>query len=188
MNPNLTGTPATARSRTLTHPGPFNPVRIQSKRCAKSRHFRLKLQPGLSLFDALIKPLQSAGVGSASVTILGGYFDNLDYCVAPPDPTKSSVIAYTPPIAAGRGFMIFGNATVGKNADGAPIVHCHAALRTETGDIKGGHIITQTCIVGSKGASALVTTLDGFELRVTFDAETNIALLQPQDQEVSRHE
>ncbi|WP_394755104.1 PPC domain-containing DNA-binding protein [Rhodoferax sp.] len=185
MNPAVPSTLPSVRSRTLTHPGPFNPVRIQSKRCAKSRHFRLYLQPGLSLFDALIKPLTSAGVGSASVTILGGYFDNLDYCVAPPDPSKSSVIAYTPPIHSGSGFMIFGNATVGKNVDGTPIVHCHAALRTETGAVKGGHIITQTCIVGSQSASALVTTLDGFELRVMFDAETNIPLLQPQ--EVSSH-
>lgn len=172
---------STARSRTLAHPGPFNPVRIQSKRCAKSRHFRLALQPGLSLFDAIIHPLASEGVVSASITILGGYFDNLDYCVAPPDPSKTSVIAYTPPIHAGSGYMIFGNATVGKNTDGSPIVHCHAALRTAAGEVKGGHIITQTCIVGLQAASALVTTLDGFELRVMFDAETNIALLQPQE-------
>ncbi|MFC5523244.1 PPC domain-containing DNA-binding protein [Polaromonas jejuensis] len=173
------------RSRTLVHPGPFNPVRIQSKHCARGRHFRLALQPGLSLFDALVKPLASVGVENASVTILGGCFDNLDYCVAGPDPSRNALVAYTQPIHAGRAFMIFGNATLGKSASGQPIVHCHAALRTQSGEVKGGHILTQSCVVAGTAISALVTSLEGFELRVMFDPETNISLLQPQ--EVARH-
>jgi hypothetical protein len=30
------------------HPGPFNPVRIASRSVERARHFRLRLQPGLS--------------------------------------------------------------------------------------------------------------------------------------------
>ncbi|MBP7002638.1 DUF296 domain-containing protein [Amaricoccus sp.] len=167
------------RPRTLVHPGRFNPVRIQSQRSASGRHVRLALLPGVTLFDGLIQPLAALGITSASTTILGGFFDRLDYCVAPPDPEGSAVIAYTRPIPAGRACMIFGNATIGRSMKGAPLVHCHAAIRTEAGEVKGGHILTETCVVGRAPIPVLVTSLDEFELRQAFDPETNIPLLQP---------
>jgi hypothetical protein len=119
------------------------------------------------------------GIENASTTILGGFFDELQYCLAPPDPSERAVIAYTQPRAAGRCAMVFGNATIGKGADGHPLVHCHAAIRTEGGEMRGGHIITQASIVGCDPIAVLVTSLEGFELQVAFDAETNIALMQP---------
>jgi predicted DNA-binding protein with PD1-like motif len=142
----------------------------------------LALQPGRSLFDALVTPLAGIGVKNASTTILGGFFTELQYCVAPPDPSHKAVIAYTQPIHAGRAYMIFGNATLGKDAQGKPLVHCHAAIRTEGGQTKGGHILTESSIVGPEPISVLVTSLDGFELRVTFDPETNIPLLLPHEE------
>lgn len=169
------------RPRTLIHPGRFNPVRIQSLASASARHVRLALQPGLSLYDALVGPLADQGITSASTTILGGFFDDLAYCVAPPDPTGRAVIAYTSPIAAGRAFMVFGNATIGKSQTGSPLVHCHAAIRTEAGAMMGGHILTESCIVGPEPIPVLVTSLDDFELRQAYDAETNIPLLQPRE-------
>jgi predicted DNA-binding protein with PD1-like motif len=167
------------RPRTLIHPGAFNPVRIHSRHCQCARHVRLALQPGRSLFDALVRPLADMGIENASTTILGGFFDELQYCLAPPDPSERAVIAYTQPRAAGRCAMVFGNATIGKGADGRPLVHCHAAIRTESGEMRGGHIIAQASIVGCDPIAVLVTSLEGFELQVAFDAETNIALMQP---------
>lgn len=167
------------RPRTLIHPGPFQPVRIQSRHCTRGRHVRLALQPGRSLYDALVRPLAAAGIAHASTTILGGFFDVLYYCVAPPDPSGQAVIAYSPPLAVGRCAMVFGNATLGVDACGRPLVHCHAAIRTECGQTRGGHIITEQSIVGPEPITVLVTALEGFELRVAFDAETNIRLIQP---------
>jgi predicted DNA-binding protein with PD1-like motif len=167
------------RPRTLIHPGRFNPVRIQSLRSSKGRHVRLALLPGVSLFDGLVKPLADIGITSASTTILGGYFEGVQYCVAPPDQQGGAVIAYSKPIPAGRTYMIFGNATLGKSINGSPLVHCHAAIRTESGEVKGGHILTETCIVSRDPVPVLVTSLDEFELRQAYDPETNIPLLQP---------
>ncbi len=167
------------RPRTLIHPGAFNPIRIQSKHAHRGNHIRLSLQPGLSLYDALVKPLAEIGVKHASTTILGGFFEALDYCVAPPDPSGRAIVAYTDPIHAGWAYMVFGNATIGKNQRGSPIVHCHAAIHTEDGSTKGGHILTDTSIVGPTPIPVLVTALHGFELRVAYDPETNIPLLQP---------
>lgn len=171
--------PHVPRPRTLIHPGRFNPVRIQSLRSTAGRHVRLALMPGTSLFDGLVRPLAEIGIRNASTTILGGYFSALFFCVAPPDPTGEAVIAYGPPIDAGRTYMVFGNATIGKSMKGEPLVHCHAAIRTERGEVKGGHILTDRCIVEGHPIPVLVTSLDEFELRQAYDPETNIPLLQP---------
>lgn len=169
------------RARTLIHPGPFNPVRIHSRHSPAARHVRLLLQPGMSLFDALVQPLAEAGIHSASTTILGGAFERLLFCVAPPDPSKKALIAYSKPRDAGRAYMVFGNATLGKGLENEPVVHCHAAIHTAAG-VRGGHIVPQASIVGPDPIPVLVTSIDGFELRVAFDPETNIPLMQPHEE------
>ena len=176
----LRGIQALPRPRTLIHPGAFNPVRIHSRCAGHGRHVRLLLRPGASLFDAMVDTLAEAGIANASMTILGGGFRHLDYCTAPPDPQHRMVVAYTAPISAGAAYLIFGNATLGKTDAGAPLVHCHAAFCDETGAPLGGHIVPQTTIVGEQPVPVLVTSLEGFELRATYDAETNLRLLQPQ--------
>jgi predicted DNA-binding protein with PD1-like motif len=169
------------RARTLTHPGPVNPVRIQSRQTARARHFRFQLSPGESLFSGLVTPLTALGIECASTTILGGVFDRLQYCTAPPDPNHEAIIAYTAPVESGRTWMVFGNATIAKGRDLQPLVHCHATIRTQAGVLRGGHVIARTAVVGAAPISVLVTALEGFELRVEFDPETNIQLIQPLD-------
>lgn len=171
----------TPRPRTLIHPGKSIATRILHRHCEQGRHIRLSLKPGTSLFDALISPLQELGIQSASTTILGGEMDRLSYCVAPPDASGQAVISYTEPIDAGQACFIFGNATVGKDAVGRPIVHCHAAFRTASGSIKGGHIITQATIIGAQPITVLVTAFNAFDLQVSYDPETNISLIQPRE-------
>ncbi len=170
-------------ARTLQHPGPVSSLRINSCSGAGSRHFRLRLEPGRSLFDALVQPLAKAGVQSAGMVIFGGYFERLDYCVGQVDPTQNALFNYAAPRQAGAAYMMAGNATLGKTHDGLPAVHCHAALRTQAGEVKGGHIVTEASIIGARPLVVLVTAFDDFELRVTFDAETNISLFQPQHHE-----
>lgn len=171
----------TVRPRTLIHPGKSIPTRILHRHCTTGRHFRLSLQPGLSLHEALVLPLQAIGVRSASTTLLGGQMNQLLYCVAPPDASGQAVICYTAPIDAGQAHFIFGNATVGRDTQDKPIVHCHAAFRTATGAIKGGHIITQQTMIGPHPITVLVTAFSEFDLQVCYDPETNISLIQPRE-------
>lgn len=177
----LRGTPALPRPRTLIHPGAYNPVRIHSCSALQGRHIRLALRPGASLFDAIVLALSQAGVANASMTLLGGAFSHIDYCTAPPDPSHRTVVAYTEPIAVGPAYLIFGNATLGKTDGGQPLVHCHAAFRGDQGPPAGGHLVTQSTIVGSQPIPVLVTSLEGFDLRASYDPETNLRLLQPQE-------
>jgi predicted DNA-binding protein with PD1-like motif len=165
--------------RALIHPGKPLAQRIQSLHAQAAQHIRLCLPPKMSLFSALVEQLQAEGITDASITILGGQFSRLQYCVAPPDPLNEAVIRYSSPIDAGSSEFIFGNATIGKNLDGKSIVHCHAAFVDSTGSPRGGHIIASESYVGDRAIFALITSLDEFELRVGLDSETNIPLLRP---------
>lgn len=167
------------RPRMLRHPGPFNPIRIQSMHDLQGRHIRLQLMPGWLLYDAIADALNQLEVGSASMTILGGAFESLSYCVAPPDPEGKALIAYSKPIEAGSAYMIFGNATLACDIQGRPLVHCHAAIRDEQNRIRGGHIVPGDSVVGNYPIPVLVTAFEGFELRQGVDEETNIPLLKP---------
>lgn len=172
--------PLPPRPRTLIHPGRASGNRFQTEASMQGQHYLLRLEPGRSLYDAMIEPLARHRVQFASTTILGGWFETLDYCVAPPDPSGQAVIAYTRPIAAGAAHMVFGNATIGVDTARRPLVHCHAAICTADGVLRGGHILTERSIIGPQPISVLVTAFAGFELRQAYDEETNIPLLRPE--------
>ena len=168
------------RPRTLVHPGPVGPIRIEHRHANLGRHFRLALEPGRTMQDAIIEPLLALGVQAASMTLLGGRVSRLLYCVAPPDPTGERVANYTRPIDAGAATFIFGNATLGRNGRGEPVVHCHATFVCEDGSVRGGHVVVDRSVVEA-GATipVLATSLDGIELRITQDDETHMPLMRP---------
>jgi hypothetical protein len=170
---------ALPRARTLVHPGPVGPIRIEHRHASVARHFRLGLEPGRTMEEALIAPLLLLGVQSASMTLLDGKLERLLYCVAPPDPTGERVANYTRPIDAGAATLIFGNATLGKSAHGEPVVHCHATFVCADGRVRGGHIVVDRSVVGAASLTVLATSLDGIELRITQDAETHMPLMRP---------
>ena len=170
---------ALPRARTLVHPGPVAAIRIEHRHANQARHFRLALEPGRTLEDAIIEPLLLLGVTAASMTLLGGRLETLLYCVAPPDPTGERVANYTRPIPAGPATLIFGNATLGKNARGEAIVHCHATFVCADGRVRGGHIVVDRSVVGAAPVAVLATSLDGIELRITQDEETHMPLMRP---------
>jgi len=170
---------ALPRPRTLVHPGPVGAIRIEHRHANRARHFRLALEPGRTLQDAIIEPLMGLGVQAASMTILGGRFGRLLYCVAPPDPTGERVANYTRPIEAGAATLIFGNATLGKSTRGEPLVHCHATFVCEDGNVRGGHVVVDRSTVADAPIAVLVTSLEGIELRITQDEETHMPLMRP---------
>ena len=170
---------ALPRARTLVHPGPVGPIRIEHRHANLGRHFRLALAPGRTLADAIVEPLLRRGVRAASMTLLGGRLTRLLYCVAPPDPSGERVANYTRPIEVGAATLIFGNATLGQSARGEPLVHCHATFVCEDGRVRGGHIVVDRSLVADATIPVLATSLDGIELRITQDEETHMPLMRP---------
>ncbi|HEY0297523.1 MAG TPA: DUF296 domain-containing protein [Bordetella sp.] len=167
------------RPRAWTHPGPVQAQRITRCGAARGRHLRIALPPGASLFDGLVQPLAALGIRNAAINILGGEFEQLVFCVAPPDPTGRVAVAYTDPIDAGRAYLLGANATLGSNEAGQPMVHCHGGLRDAAGQLLGGHLLPQACMVGRQELIAFAVSLEGFAVQVGYDPETMISLFQP---------
>jgi predicted DNA-binding protein with PD1-like motif len=169
---------ALPRARTLAHPGPAAPVRLEHLHAAAARHVRLALAPGLSVRDAIVRPLHALGIRAASMTLLGGSLAQLHYCIAPADASGERVANYTRPIAAGASALVFGNATLGLGPRGEPLVHCHATFVRADGQVRGGHVVVDRSIVAAPIA-VLATALDGIALRIVHDPETNMPLMRP---------
>lgn len=176
----MVGTP---RSRTFAHPGPYGGVRIDHKQAVQGRHFRFTLPQGHSLFDSIVDALSSVDVHNASMTLMGGNLDELSFCLAPPDTSRRVVATYTAPEVVRSAQFIFGNATLGKSAAGAPVIHCHAVFRMADGAVCGGHLLTERAFVGANPVRIIATSLDGFELRISFDEETQMPLMRPKSGE-----
>ncbi|MDM0115131.1 DUF296 domain-containing protein [Variovorax sp. J22R133] len=174
--------PGPPRSRTFVHPGPFGAVRIETLCAGQGRHFRLALPSGSSLYDGIVDALASVDVQNASMTLIDGDLDALSFCLARADVTKRVVAAYTKPQSVRGARFIFGNATLGKSPSGAPVVHCHAVFRMADGKVRGGHLLTEQCIVGAHPVMVVATSLDGFDLRISYDEETHMPLMRPQSE------
>lgn len=171
--------PALPRPRTIVHPGPYGAVRIEHMQADRGRHFRLSLPQGRSLYESIAELLASVDVHNASMTLLDGDLEGLSFCLAQPDVAGRVVATYGAPQVVQSAQFIFGNATLGKSPTGSPIIHCHAVFRTADGAVHGGHLLTETAIVGASPVKVVATALDGFDLRISDDEETGMPLLRP---------
>lgn len=172
--------PTVPLSRRLQHPGPPVARRLQSCEGPQALQLRLQLSPGLSLHEAVVRPLVARGVRSAALSLLGGWFSALQYCVGPATPEGPAVAAYAPPAVAGAGCLIAGEATLGLDLGGEPMVHCHAMLRDGQGALCGGHLMTRHCVIGDAPITARVTVFEHFDLHLSADAETAVSLFLPE--------
>ncbi len=163
--------------RTLTQPGPVHPNRIDSF-AGTLVPLRFRLQPGLSLTQALTGPLVEAGFQSATLTMRGGALDPFRYVMPGPADSPAHVAYFTAPRAPeGVTRIEQANATFGWN-DATPFLHCHAAWIEPDGQRRGGHILPGDSIV----CDATWVDAWGFrDIRVATapDPETNFTLFQP---------
>jgi predicted DNA-binding protein with PD1-like motif len=163
--------------RTLHQPGPVHPDRIDVLR-AEPRLLRFRLQPGLTLNEALTAPLVEAGFQSAAVTVRGATMDPFRY-VRPARSTDDNHVAWfsATHAPAGASTIEQANATFGW-AGGAPSVHCHAVWCEPDGSRRGGHILPLESLV-AEGAEVTAWGFASVRIEALPDPETNFTLFQP---------
>lgn len=163
--------------RRLAQPGPAHPERIESYE-GHSRRLEFSLQPGLSLNDALTRPLVASGIRCAALVFQGGALGPFSY-VMPGPPTDNQHAAYfsTPRSPLGETAVEIANATFGWR-DGAPFVHCHGAWIEDGTRRRGGHMLPHETMV----ASATIVhawALPDVMVQADDDEETNFTLFHP---------
>lgn len=167
------------RPRTLVHPGPMASVRLAHVAAHGQRQWRLTLGSGQVLLTALTAALAEQGVQAAALALLGGELQTVAYCLPIPDPEGQVIATYGAPLVLHNAALLRGSATLGQAVDGAPVIHCHATFADAQGSLRGGHVLTDRTVIGRRPLTVLATALDGIDLRLGFDPETRLHMLQP---------
>jgi predicted DNA-binding protein with PD1-like motif len=167
------------RPRTMVHPGPRARVRLEHVAASGNRHMRMTLSAGTHLHEGLTQALAATGAQAAAMALMGGDLDEVAYCLPIPDPEGQVIATYGEPHVLRGASLLRGSATLGQDAQGAPVIHCHASFCDAEGQVRGGHVLTQRTVVGRQPVVVLVSVLDGVALRLGFDAETRLNMLRP---------
>lgn len=163
--------------RRLVQPGPVLPKRFESYE-GHSRRLEFPLTTGLSLNDALTRPLVGAGMRSAALVFQGGALGPFSY-VMPGPPTDDTHVAYfsAPRSPPGATVVEIANATFGWR-DGEPFVHCHGAWIEEGTHRRGGHMLPHETFVAAE-TIVHAWALPDVTIHVDPDPETNFTLFHP---------
>jgi predicted DNA-binding protein with PD1-like motif len=164
--------------RTLVQPGPASAERVETLRGTCTR-FDFQLEPGLTLADAISRPLIQAGVRGATLQFAGATLEPFRY-VMPGPPDGPAHVAYfsAPRALAGPTRIEIANVTFG-HANGNKLLHCHAAWQEQHAGRRGGHILLDDSVVTAPAAVTAWTFTDiGFCAEP--DPETNFTLLRPE--------
>lgn len=172
--------------RQLEQPGPVQNPRILVAEAAPAGDLMLRLAPGTDLLNGLRDGVLAAGGRAAGFVLLGGQIAKLHYFTGMPDPSGQRLATYGEPThLEGPVTLLGGNAILGCDAEGAPIVHCHAVMVDREGRVHGGHLPPGGCLVGAgtrpgeDGVTAMATLHDAAGFAVSEDVETNYSIFQP---------
>ncbi|GGF62031.1 DUF296 domain-containing protein [Azorhizobium oxalatiphilum] len=165
-------------NRTLVQPGPVAPERIESV-IAPLEELDFVLEAGLTLNEAVARPLQAAGLTAAAVQFEGGTLSPFHYVMPAPSSDPAHAAWYSQTYAPeGETLIEQANVTFGFR-DGAPFTHCHAFWRLPDGTRGAGHILPlETRIAQPTRARAWGTR--HAQIAVRPDAETNFSLFTPE--------
>jgi predicted DNA-binding protein with PD1-like motif len=160
----------------LAQPGPALQPREESL-AARITPLAFTLEPGLSLLEAVARPLHAAGFASAAIELEGGSFGPFAYVLPAHAPDAVHAAWYSPTHAPAEGARLErGNVTFGRR-DGGAWLHCHAIWQEASGR-RAGHVLPEETIVAAPIA-ARAWGLAGAGFAVGPDAETNFSLFQP---------
>jgi predicted DNA-binding protein with PD1-like motif len=164
--------------RHLRHPGPVEPVRLETMVEASGRAVRIALPAGSSILEGVTGSLASLGITSGTMTLLGGGVRDLHYVLAVPDPTGGRAVAFTDVIDAVDATLVTGGGTIGLDPAGQPLLHCHALFGGAGREAFGGHLMVDRTIVG-EGTVALVHGFRNIAVAVQPEPEINAPIFRP---------
>ena len=167
--------------RTMTHPGPRQEPRILATTGTAAEDMIVTIPPGADLLTGIRDAARAAGAKGGAAELLGGDLGDLHYFTGGPDPTGKRLATYGEPTPLKAPVMLLsGNAIVGIDAEGEPLVHAHAVMVDRDGQVHGGHLPPGGCTVGKDGVRILLVKHDPAVFKVSDDPETNYAIFHPE--------
>jgi predicted DNA-binding protein with PD1-like motif len=164
--------------RRLKHPGPALSPRVEIV-AGEGEVFTLTLEAGLTLHDAIARPLLAKGITSAALSFGPARLDPLVYytpAIVVPGPTPR--FGYSEGVKPPGGGRLDGAFASFGRRDGEPFVHCHAAWQEADGHRHGGHVVPPEAVLAAP-VEARVAVLPAARLVSESDAETEYTLFHP---------
>jgi hypothetical protein len=182
MNPHFS---ERAGVRTFIHEGPSVSPRLLDLEAPHSRELRLVLPMGCNVAAGILDALEGQCYGSAVGRIVSGGAAHLSYHRMVQTDRSDRPYDYGLPVVL-EGYITFisGAITVGRDAQGAPLLHCHAGFLDQDGVQHGGHLALDKLIVGDEPMVIRLCLFEHVAYQVRPDDETHFSLLYPVNQEV----
>ncbi len=161
----------------MKQPGPALAARFESFEGA-GRRIDFTLEPGLSINEAIARPLRAANICAAALTLSGGAFAPFHYLMPALSTDGYHAAWYSETFSPlGETQLQNGNATFGER-DGAPFIHCHAIWIESDGKRGAGHILPHETIV-SQPIQATAWGVETVRMISEPDEETAFTLFHP---------
>jgi len=172
--------------RTFNHGGEQELPRLLDCEVPLSEELRIVLPLATNVGQGLLQALQGRRYSSAVGRILCGGAAHLSYHRMIETDNPARPFDYGAPVQL-EGYITFisGAITVGRDAEGKPLLHCHAGFIDREGHQHGGHLILDKLIVGSEPLVVRLCLFDQVAYQVQPDPETHFNLLHPVVKEAS---
>ncbi|GAB5467255.1 MAG: hypothetical protein Kilf2KO_02850 [Rhodospirillales bacterium] len=162
------------------HPGPPLEPRRLSLQAESAGEYRVRLAPGSELHAAVIAAAVDLGLVQATVSLLSGSFDRFSYLTGQPDASGQRLATYgAPTLLDGPVTLIGANGLIGSDPEGRALFHCHCVVADAQGQVHGGHLPPEACVVGAGGLTLHLLGLAKAGFRVAYDSETNYPIFHP---------
>jgi predicted DNA-binding protein with PD1-like motif len=163
--------------RRLAQPGPTSPERIESRE-GEAAVLEFVLEPGLTINEAITRPLLEAGIRGVVVEIEGGALGPFTYVMPAVSPDKDHVASYSRPYVI-DGLTRIERASVSVGWwENAPFIHCHGLWIEPDGSRHGGHMMPSKTMI-AEPVRARAWGLKTATYLAEDDPETNFTLFRP---------
>ncbi|HEU0229031.1 MAG TPA: hypothetical protein VFR20_00540 [Burkholderiaceae bacterium] len=141
--------------------------------------YRIALRQGATLYACVAEAMASLNLKAAALNIEHVTFSRISYFLITSSPDVEQVAHYTTALHLEEHAMLVGaGATVGANDRGDLAIHCHGLVVTDSGDMVGGHFLTDQCVVAEDGV-AYLSALGYMDLVIGVDPEIKTPVFQP---------
>lgn len=172
--------------RHFYHAGPAQQPRLLDCEVACSQELRVELAPGSQVGESLLAMLAHYNYQSAVGRVLWGSARTVAYHRMVTTADRQRPYDYGKPVVLqGHVTFISGALTVGRDASGAPLLHCHAGMLDSLGQQHGGHLVLQQVVVGGEPLVLRLCLFEQVAYQVQPDTETQFNLLHPVVKEAS---
>lgn len=146
--------------------------------------YRITLRAGASLYDSVASAIACTGATAASLHIGRAAFSHIRYFLIVSDPNAEPVANYTTPLDFHEpATLINAGITIGTTDQGKFAIHCHGLAVADSGQLVGGHFLTDYCILAEDGV-AYLRTMNYMNLVIGVDPEIRTLVFQPSYREV----